>query len=41
MQKIDAAITDLTENSEYVAYSWEDIVYLQNEQTSVQFFFFF
>ncbi|KAG1446527.1 hypothetical protein G6F46_011344 [Rhizopus delemar] len=35
MQKIDAAITDLTENSEYVAYSWEDIVYLQNEQTSV------
>ncbi|CAO3663906.1 unnamed protein product [Rhizopus stolonifer] len=34
LQKIDAAITGFTENNEYVAYSWEDIVYLQNEQTS-------
>ncbi|KAI8058818.1 hypothetical protein BDF21DRAFT_348766 [Thamnidium elegans] len=34
MQKIDAATTELTESNEYVAYSWEDIVFLQNEQTS-------
>ncbi|KAI7897857.1 uncharacterized protein BX663DRAFT_441279, partial [Cokeromyces recurvatus] len=35
MQKIDAAITDFNENNEYLTYSWEDIVYLQDNNTSV------
>lgn len=41
LQKIDAAITDFTKNNEYLAYSWENIVYLQNEQTFAQFSFHF